>query len=481
MRWLRCKLRLQGMFLPLLILAIVFFIGGLAFGQSIPAETSDDSNQPKIAAVKFFTVDYAVLRYDENFLLLETYALVDRGFLQTRDVEDGKEAQYQITFKVFEDDSLITGDSWTRIDFRKTSEEWQTGQRIPELMKYLVKPGPYRIEVSITDLVANVYRSEDFLIEAKPISNDRLAVSDIIIASRIEKVTEGAGEFDHNGLLVLPNADRMFGLNANQMFFYTELYNLSTESNNFYTVIRNILNQAGERVLEFPPARKNVAAADLVDYGGFSIDNLSTGSYTLQIVVIDSAVTDTAITERTFWVYRPGEEITQPALTDPGFDIAALSIEDIDWELRVTRYLMTKKIQQSVKHMEPEVRRAFLARFWTSHDPNKDTRKNELREEYLRRVRESNARFGSFNNKEGWRSDRGRVYCLYGEPSDIEYHPFDVNAGKAYQIWTYDALEGGTFFIFVDRNNYGDYIMVHSNKDGEVYNPNWHSSEVQGF
>ena len=50
----------------------------------------------------------------------------------------------------------------------------------------------------------------------------------------------------------------------------------------------------------------------------------------------------------------------------------------------------------------------------------------------------------------------GYVYIMYGEPSSIERHPFEMDT-KPYEIWTYYELNKQ--FIFVDDTGFGDYRL----------------------
>ncbi len=452
-------------------------------GDTATVIKTPEGQQPfRRAKVKFFTADYATLRYGPGLVQLEIYALIDRGSLAVEDEDSTQLASYQITFRIYHADSLITGDSWVRYDRSLTSEQRRPGQKIPELIKYVVRPGKYRLEVEVADLVGHVFRRDVYPVEVKAYDEDHLTLSDMIIASRIEKPMGDAGEFDHNGLLVLPNAERMFGAGSPQLFYYLELYHLSTGEGDRYVVKRRILNDVGEEVKVLKERDRVVPAPDCVDFGAFSVATLQTGSYRLVIDVTDVASGETAVTERTFWVYRPGMQAeTQArriALAEPGFDIAAMSDAEVASELEKVEILLQSKIARSVRQLGPQDKRAFLAGFWSSNDPDTTTRTNEWRDEFLRRIDEANARYGSLN-KVGWKSDQGRVYVRFGEPDRIEDHPFDYGVGKAYQVWEYDNIEGGVIFVFVDRNNYGDYVQVHSTLNGEINNPNWIQQELR--
>jgi hypothetical protein len=82
-----------------------------------------------------------------------------------------------------------------------------------------------------------------------------------------------------------------------------------------------------------------------------------------------------------------------------------------------------------------------------------------------------NKRYGSIS-REGWQSDRGRVYLLYGEADDIQRFPSSDDA-KPYEVWEYNQIENGVVFVFIDRSGFGDYQLVHSTKRGELQDEGW--------
>ncbi len=66
-------------------------------------------------------------------------------------------------------------------------------------------------------------------------------------------------------------------------------------------------------------------------------------------------------------------------------------------------------------------REAFIEKFWRDRDPNPSTPDNEFRSEHYRRIAYSNAGWGEEGS--GWKTDRGRIYVIYGPPDEIEVHP----------------------------------------------------------
>jgi len=96
-----------------------------------------------------------------------------------------------------------------------------------------------------------------------------------------------------------------------------------------------------------------------------------------------------------------------------------------------------------------------IKELWKSVDPTQGTDQNELKDEFYRRVSVANQRYGV--HMPGWQTDRGRIYILYGEPDDIERHPFDLEY-NAYEVWYYYQL--GRTYYFEDRIGDGTYELI---------------------
>lgn len=111
-------------------------------------------------------------------------------------------------------------------------------------------------------------------------------------------------------------------------------------------------------------------------------------------------------------------------------------------------------------------RREYWEKFWKKRDPTPDTPENEFEEEFLRRFYYANENFGVYTP--GYRTARGRIYILYGEPDEIERHPFEIDS-YPYEIWYYYNKK--LKFVFVDRKGIGEYELVPS--DSPYYISPW--------
>jgi len=76
--------------------------------------------------------------------------------------------------------------------------------------------------------------------------------------------------------------------------------------------------------------------------------------------------------------------------------------------------------------------------------------------EYYRRVDIANRRFSSSREMDGYKSDQGRIFILYGSPSRTErlFSP----SSPAREVWTYTQLKKR--FIFEDQRRSGIYVLI---------------------
>lgn len=99
--------------------------------------------------------------------------------------------------------------------------------------------------------------------------------------------------------------------------------------------------------------------------------------------------------------------------------------------------------------------RAFMD-FWKKRDPDTTTAYNEMMAEYYRRVDAADKMFSSPREVDGYKSDRGRIYILYGAPTTTQRlfspdHP-------PREVWSYAKL--AKRFVFEDRTRNGAYVLI---------------------
>jgi GWxTD domain-containing protein len=136
-----------------------------------------------------------------------------------------------------------------------------------------------------------------------------------------------------------------------------------------------------------------------------------------------------------------------------------ISTMDIAKAVDQMKYIARGGDVKKIKKAKGSEQKQLFKEFWASKDPTPGTERNELMEEYYRRVSFATENFGTYN--EGWKTDQGMVYILLGPPNDVERFPFEQET-KPYEIWYYYTINRK--FVFVDYTGFGEYRLV---------NPNW--------
>jgi GWxTD domain-containing protein len=143
-----------------------------------------------------------------------------------------------------------------------------------------------------------------------------------------------------------------------------------------------------------------------------------------------------------------------------------------------------------------EEREQFIEQFWLRRDPTPDTVENEFKEEHYRRIAYANERFAS--GIPGWKTDRGRIYIIWGPADEIESHPsggsYDrppeegggTTSTYPFEKWRYRYLEGignDVILEFVDPTGTGEYhlTMDPSEKDALLHVPGAGLSELEAM
>lgn len=128
------------------------------------------------------------------------------------------------------------------------------------------------------------------------------------------------------------------------------------------------------------------------------------------------------------------------------------------------RYIIKKHEKKTFYSLvTKEEREDFIEDFWKKRDPDASTEENEYKEEYMGLIDKSNHLFKD-EKKQGWLTDRGRVYILLGPPELRRFRPGDIRttgarAGyydKPHEIWYYGYYP----ILFVDRFENGAFELT---------------------
>jgi len=150
-------------------------------------------------------------------------------------------------------------------------------------------------------------------------------------------------------------------------------------------------------------------------------------------------------------------------------------------------YIITPEERRSFLHLSTnEEREQFIEAFWQRRNPDPDSPENTFKEEHYRRIAYANEHYAS--GIPGWKTDRGKIYIMWGPADEVDSHPtggnwdrpMDQGGGSTttypYEDWRYRYLEGmgeNVELEFVDPTSTGEYhlTMDPSEKDALLMVP----------
>ena len=135
------------------------------------------------------------------------------------------------------------------------------------------------------------------------------------------------------------------------------------------------------------------------------------------------------------------------------------------------KYIAGDKEIRRFKKSDVEGKRAIITQFWNHRDPDPTTLVNEAQVDFNQRLQYVEQQFAT-PRQSGYKTDMGRIFLIYGPPSEIERFPSSIEA-KPYQIWRYFEIEGGVEFVFVDKTGFGMMELVHSTARNELQDYQW--------
>jgi GWxTD domain-containing protein len=153
-----------------------------------------------------------------------------------------------------------------------------------------------------------------------------------------------------------------------------------------------------------------------------------------------------------------------------------------DWLDKDVTYIISDEEKKAFKKLATDdEREQFIGEFWRRRDPDPDTDENEFKEEYYERIAYANEHFAS--GIPGWKSDRGRIWIMYGKPHERETHPMGGSYERPsyegggntstfpFEIWFYRHLDGvgsGIEIEFVDPTGSGEYRIARNSNEKDA-------------
>ena len=423
-------------------------------------------------------IDLASFKYDQDVSYVEMYYSFSRSGIQYA-----------------KDNGTFTGAIVVHSIIRRDDEEMEPvlkTWRVPVTLSdtanlqdrtligrvnFLLEPGKYRFAVISRDEARpQVSDSVEIPFVVRDFGGRGAGISDVELASSIKKVADDPTNiFAKNTLEIIPNPTLLYGKAMPNLMYYAELYNVDIDP---FVVKSEVVSSYG-RTMSSRIHERSGKHASRVEVGQVNIGALPSGVYTLILAYGDSVGAYRQSQSKAFYVFNPDIPFDSlEAASVAGMiaaEFAGMGEDELNEHFDMARYISTSAERDVWGSLSgSESKRKFLTKFWRDRDSDPVTPFNEYYADYKQRIAVCNEQFRTAY-RSGWRSDRGRVYMLYGPPDYIDRRSSESDM-KPHEIWRYDYIEGGVDFIFVDRSGFNNFELVHSTKRNEINNPDWERS-----
>ncbi len=359
------------------------------------------------------------------------------------------------------------------------------GIRLFNQLDIFLKPGLYTVALSAIDVVSKREGQITYnRVEVPAIEREHLTLGAANLAYAITPATATAAPEDRsvrNGLRVLVNPVHWFGPADSSLYFYGEVYNLKygDQEKSKYRVASHMVDAKNSLYQDFGFSLRDKAGNTAVLSQRYDISAYPPGKYGLNVTVTDEATQQSDTAFLPFKIVAEGANpVAEVTAVDPTSAYDSLSLEA---KLALVYYLLSPVEKKTLEALSPTGKQNFMQQYWREHDSDPTTRPIENQLEMIRRYQFANVSFSTNANRtNGWSSDRGRIYMIYGPWDERDDVPTPVT-GNPFEVWFYRQVDKGLLFVFADTKGSQDPQLVHSNATGEKYSDSWQTIVDQGI
>ena len=405
--------------------------------------------------------------------------------LQFQKTEEGFEAYLSVNLNLETNGKQVYDQQFTNKILLTNQEKTYSKKEYSDKISLTLTKSDFVMNIEFFDEIQQVKKNwSDSLITLprESLISDLEMSTDIVVDT-----TSFHAKFHRDEKLYMVKPNHIFSkINYNKVCIYYELYAVSGNEqdivNELIIVSRKdevVLQEEG--VIDF--RKDGTTREKCVDVSG-----LDDGYYELELKIADES--GNAITSRSDYFVVKESKAEYPRFFPKFEDDTAL-----------LKYFLNSKQNAVLKGFNNEAKKNYMERFWKLNDPNPITKENELADDIRERIAYSNQVFS--HHKDGWQTDRGRIYIKNGPPDEIsEYsteqdlafdtgqteampeNVFNINtkyAQKEYQIWKYNTIEE-VAYIFLETTASGNMRLIYSDNDSEEPSlVNWKSMLGSGF
>jgi GWxTD domain-containing protein len=447
-----------------LILSLLITLAPSAFSQNIKAYL-------------FYNSFYS----PENGPFLETYLSVAAQSICFVPNENGAfQGTVDITMMFKQNNEIIEFKKYDLLS-PELPDTTQTNFNFIDQQRFAIPNGTYDFEIMIAD------KNKEMLpvVLTRPViinyPQDTVSISGIELVESFS-ASPNPTVLTKSGYDLIPYVSNYYPETIGRMIFYSEVYNTEKVlgvAEKFLVTYYIESFETENAIAEFVRIKREDTKPVNVLFNEFDISRLPSGNFNLVIEIRNKQNKMLASNKIFFQRSNPNIKIDISDLAtielENTFVIKVTNRDTLAEYIRMLYPISTQLektfAQSNIKTGDLITLQKYFLNFWLSRDayyPENAWIK------YREEVDKANASFRTMT-KEGYETDRGRVYLQYGSPNAISESYYEPNA-YPYEIWHYYQLKNqrNKKFVFYCREiATNDFELIHSDAVGELANYQW--------
>lgn len=371
------------------------------------------------------------------------------------------------------------------VDFKKVilSNPLASDSSISDILnqeRFSLPNGSYEVEIILDDLldtIPPISHTEDVTLNFSP---DNVSISDIELLDSYW-TSDTISELAKSGIEMIPLINDYYPTSFTKLAFYSEIYNTSNiEGPEGQFIVREFIEnyETGQIAGNFNKMKKKSVEAVIPMLTVFNIESLPTGNYFVVVQVRDRNNELVVENKKRFQRVNLMIDINTTYLKDVDISetfITRINQDSIDEYIYCLRPISSISenniIDNQLAQMSDTMKLQYFYSFWNNKNPNEP---EGAWYNYKLQVDRVERLFGT-PVKNGYQTDRGRIYLKYGAPNKLTDRPNEPSS-YPYQIWQYyhiGKFNNIQFVFYMPDLVTNDYLMLHSDLRGEIKNYRW--------
>ncbi len=132
------------------------------------------------------------------------------------------------------------------------------------------------------------------------------------------------------------------------------------------------------------------------------------------------------------------------------------SLYNLEFAIEILEYIEKEEVVRDLLDNDEDQYLIALSKYWEKFDRNRNTKFNEVMNEFYSRVDSADMNYSVMRTDRGSKTDRGRIYIKYGKPDSVVRTYSATN--QIIETWLYDRVNKK--FYFTDKSGLGDFTLM---------------------